>query len=99
MMFSAIFSKVIGPVFSAISFIPAKITTALGFKFTTSGMNLINICGVVCPPIPRFINGLFIKKSLSKLDHPSVIEFPMKTTRFGSFIFLSSELLCSYFFR
>ena len=46
-IFSAIFSIFIGPVFPAISFIPASITTAVGLRFTTSGLNLINICGVV----------------------------------------------------
>ena len=32
-----------GPVFSAMSLIPASITTMSGFKSMTSGLNLINI--------------------------------------------------------
>ena len=46
-MFSAVFSRVIGPVFPAISFIPPIITTLFGFKLTTSDVNLTSICGVV----------------------------------------------------
>ena len=40
-------SIVEGPVFPAISFVPPLITTAKGDKSTTSGLNLISICGVV----------------------------------------------------
>ena len=44
-----------GPVFSAISLIPARITTTSGFKSITSDLNLTSICGVVCPLMPLLI--------------------------------------------
>ena len=51
---SSIISSVLGPVFPAISFIPARITTTEGLRLMTSGLNLISIWGVVWPLMPRF---------------------------------------------
>ena len=44
-----------GPVFPAISLVPAKITTTLGFRSITSCLKRNNIWGVVCPLIPLLI--------------------------------------------
>ena len=46
-------SLVIGPVLPAMSLVPARMTTALGFSSMTSGRNRISICGVVWPLMPR----------------------------------------------
>ena len=53
MMLLWISSLVIGPVLPAMSLVPARMTTALGFRSITSGRNRINICGVVWPLMPR----------------------------------------------
>ena len=45
---------VMGPVFSAISLVPARITTTSGRSAITSWRKRSTICGVVCPLIPRF---------------------------------------------
>ena len=54
-MLSVIDLTVDGPVFSAISFIPAKITTMSGLRSTTSCLKRTSICGVVWPLIPLLI--------------------------------------------
>src|SRR5688572_16494821 len=38
-------SLLIGPVLPAMSFVPARMTTARGFRAITSGLNLRSICG------------------------------------------------------
>ena len=50
---SAIRSSSIGPLLRAMSFVPARITTARGRSATTSHWNRANICAVTCPLIPR----------------------------------------------
>ena len=49
----AIRSSSIGPLLRAMSFVPARITTARGRSATTSHWNRANICAVTCPLIPR----------------------------------------------
>ena len=51
-------SSVIGPVLPAMSFVPARITTAFGFRSMTSGRKRMSICGVVWPLMPRPTYGL-----------------------------------------
>ena len=46
-------SSVIGPVLPAMSFVPARMTTAFGFRLRTSGRKRMSICGVVWPLMPR----------------------------------------------
>ena len=46
-------SSLIGPVLPAMSFVPARITTAFGFRSMTSRRNRTSICGVVWPLMPR----------------------------------------------
>ena len=76
-------SLVIGPVLPAMSLVPARMTTAFGFRSITSGRNRISICGVVWPLIPRPTYDLFfVKKSPKRgCGQASVIESPMNTTR------------------
>ena len=78
-MLSIIISGDDGPVFAAMSFVPAFITINLGSKWMASCLNLISIWGEVWPLIPLFIKLFLVKKSGSKFDHPSVIESPIST--------------------
>ena len=55
LILAAIILIVTGPVLPAISFVPAKITTAFGCRSITSALNLTSICAVVWPLIPRLI--------------------------------------------
>src|SRR3982751_6555020 len=82
---SSIISSVDGPVLPAMSLVPASITTTLGFNATTSGRKRTSICGVVCPLIPRLMYGFPANMVGKYCCQPSVIEFPMKTTRFSPF--------------
>ena len=61
-----------------------------GFKLTTSDLNRSSICGEVCPPIPRFTKELSMKNFSSNICQFSVIELPIKTTRFGSDTFFNA---------
>jgi hypothetical protein len=64
------------------SFVPARITTTLGLRSTTSGRKRMSICGVVCPLMPRPTYGLPVKNVPKRgWGQASVIESPMKTTR------------------
>ena len=78
---SVIISVVEKPLFPAISFIPARIITTVGFNAMTSALKRISICGVVCPLIPRLTYFLSAKKLGSTVLQNSVIESPKKITR------------------
>src|SRR5262245_17180175 len=77
---SWIMDSVEGPVLPAMSLVPARMTTTLGLRANTSGLNRISIWGVVWPLIPRFMYGLPGKNwDGSWRPQPSVIESPMNT--------------------
>jgi hypothetical protein len=66
------------------SLVPPRITTTFGFRSITSWRKRSTICGVVCPLMPRLKYGLPGKyPSGPSIFQPSVIESPMKTTRFS----------------
>ena len=50
---SSICSSVSGPVLPAMSLVPARITTTLGWSAITSCRKRTSICGVVWPLMPR----------------------------------------------
>jgi len=81
-----IISNVDGPVLPAISFVPARMTTAAGWRWTTSCWKRTSICGVVCPLMPRFTYGLPGKNTpvVGVRPQASVMESPKKTTRWAS---------------
>ncbi len=51
---SWICSTLTGPALPAMSFVPARITTAFGWSSITSARKRRSICAVVWPPMPRF---------------------------------------------
>ena len=73
---SAIIACVAGPVFPAMSLVPARITTTAGLSATTSCRKRISICGVVCPLMPRPTYGLPGNITGKCAAHASVIELP-----------------------
>ena len=83
MMFSTMCWVVIGPLFCARSFVPARITTACGWRLITSARKRQSIWPVTCPPMPRQAKLFAVKNSGWALSHPSVIELPMNTTAGG----------------
>jgi hypothetical protein len=52
-MFCWTVSRLTGPALPAMSFVPARITTASGRRARTSGRKRSSICEVVWPPMPR----------------------------------------------
>ncbi len=51
--FPSMVSRLTGPVFPAMSFVPARMTTTSGARSITSGRKRRSICDVVWPPMPR----------------------------------------------
>ena len=82
-MLFCVISGVIGPVFPAMSFVPAMMCTTLGFSATTSVIMRSTICELVWPPMPRSMRPR-VKKLGRLSNQPSVIESPRKTTSTGS---------------
>ena len=72
--------------------IAIRITSIIGKNWGLFSF-ILSLPGLICG------YGLLIKKSLSKCDQPSVIEFPIKTTLFGSDIFFNSSFSFSNFFK
>lgn len=70
MMFSTMCWVAIGPLFCARSFVPARITTACGWRLITSARKRQSIWPVTCPPIPRQAKLFAVKNSGWALSHP-----------------------------
>ena len=91
---SKLYQEKLGRLFSAISLVPARITT-FWFKLITSSLNLKNIFEVVCPEIPLPTKLLSVKEFRIVIYQPSVIESPIKTAfgncilRFYFYVFFS----------
>ena len=79
MMLPKMLSRVMSPLFCAISLVPARITTYSGARFRTSFRNLTSMWDVVCPLMPLPTKLLNVKKSASILAQLSVMESPMNT--------------------
>ena len=77
-----------GPLFRAMSLMPARMTTTWGFRSITSLRKRASIWTVVCPLIPRSRNPFRSKKSGSTRIQLSVMELPMKTTSGSTVRFL-----------
>jgi len=79
---SSVCSGVMGPVFPAMSLVPARMTTAFGLRSITSWRKRISICGEVLPADAAVDVRLAGERTVGPLNLPSlVMESPMNTTR------------------